>query len=143
MAMSCAAQAAQEDEQLWLQTAANVKLGAEWTLSDETNIRFSNARNGLYEIENNLLLNYKPSKQVTIAAGYTHDPQYAGGSFTVMERRAREQITFDNIAKIAGGVLSCVCAMSSAGATASPAPAGGFVPMRNIRSRSARTARRR
>jgi hypothetical protein len=106
MTMSGAAQAAQEDEQLWLQTAANVKLGAKWTLSNETNIRFSNARKGLYEIENNLLLNYKLSKQVTIAAGYTHDPQYAAGSFTVMERRAREQVSFDNVAKIAGGSLS-------------------------------------
>jgi hypothetical protein len=46
------------------------------------------------------------AKQVTIAAGYTHDPQYTGGSFTVMERRAREQVTFDNVAKIAGGALS-------------------------------------
>jgi hypothetical protein len=106
MTVSYAAQAAQEDEQLWLQTAANVKLGAKLTLSNETNIRFSNARNGLYEIENNLLLNYKVSKQVTIAAGYTHDPQYAAGSFTVMEHRAREQITFDNVAKIAGGSVS-------------------------------------
>jgi len=105
-AMPCAVQAAQEDEQLWLQVPANVKLADKWTLSNELNVRFSQARSGLYEVEDNLLLNYRPSKQVTIGVGYTHDPQYAGGSFAVMERRAREQITYDNVVKIAGGALS-------------------------------------
>lgn len=103
--MPCAANAAQEDEQLWLQTSVSVKLGGAWQLSNETNFRFSDNRKGLYEIENNLLLNYKLNKTVTIAAGYTHDPQYAGGTFTVMEHRAREQVTFDNVAKIAGGSI--------------------------------------
>lgn len=106
LGLSGAARAAQEDEQLWLQVGATAKLGGKWQLSNETNIRFGNARNGLYEIENNLLLGYKLSKTVTIAAGYTHDPQYAGGTFTVMERRAREQISFDNVAKIGPGSLS-------------------------------------
>lgn len=106
LAVPCAAHAAQEDEQLWLQTSVSVKLGGAWQLSNETNIRFSDTRKGLYEIENNLLLNYKLNKTVTIAAGYTHDPQYAGGSFTVMEHRAREQVSFDNVAKIAGGSIS-------------------------------------
>lgn len=106
LAMPCAAQAAQEDDQLWLQTSVSVKLGGAWQLSNETNFRFSDTRKGLYEIENNLLLNYKLNKTVTIAAGYTHDPQYTGGTFSVMERRAREQVTFDNVTKIAGGSVS-------------------------------------
>lgn len=104
--MPRAAQAAQEDEQLWLQAPANVQLSDKWTLSNELNVRFSQARSGLYEVEDNLLLNYKPSKQLTVAFGYTHDPQYAAGRFAVMERRAREQVTFDNVTKIAGGALS-------------------------------------
>ncbi len=105
LALPCAANAAQEDEQLWLQVGASVKLGGKWQLSNETNIRFSDNRNGLYEIESNTLLGYKLSKSVTLAAGYTHDPQYAGGNFTVMERRVREQVTFDNVASIAGGSI--------------------------------------
>ncbi|MBO9576782.1 MAG: DUF2490 domain-containing protein [Sphingobium sp.] len=105
MALPCAAQAAQEDDQLWLQTTVSVKLGGAWQLSNETNYRFSDTRKGLYEIENNLLLNYKVNKTITVAVGYTHDPQYAAGSFAVMERRAREQVTFDNVAKIAGGSI--------------------------------------
>jgi hypothetical protein len=106
LAMPCAAQAAQEDQQLWLQATANVKIADQWTLSNELNVRFGNDRGGLYEVEDNLLLNYKPSKQVTIGAGYTHDPQYTGGTFTVMERRAREQVTFDNVVKIGTGAVS-------------------------------------
>jgi len=106
LALPCAAQAAQEDQQLWLQASANVKLSDKWSISEELNVRFGNDRNGLYEIENNLLLAYKLGKQVTVAAGYTHDPQYAGGTFSFLERRAREQITFDNIATISGGKLS-------------------------------------
>jgi hypothetical protein len=39
-------------------------------------------------------------------AGYTQNPQYAGGAFTIMEHRAREQITFDGFAKLGRGKLS-------------------------------------
>jgi hypothetical protein len=104
--MPCAAQAAQEDEQLWLQANANVKLSDKWALSEELVARFGNAKNGLYELENNLLVGYKPNKTVGLWAGYTHDPQYTGGSFTVMERRLREQVTLDNVGKIGKGSVS-------------------------------------
>ncbi|WP_298400319.1 DUF2490 domain-containing protein [Sphingobium sp.] len=95
-----AAAHASEDEQLWTTTSATVKLSDHWRLSQEIVARFSNDRNGLYEIESNTLLGYKVSKAVTVWAGYTHDPQYNGGDFTVMEHRGRQQVTFDNIAKI-------------------------------------------
>ncbi|SEJ04015.1 Protein of unknown function [Sphingobium sp. AP50] len=95
-----AAAHASEDEQLWTTTSATVKLSDHWRLSQEIVARLSNDRNGLYEIESNTLLGYKVSKAVTVWAGYTHDPQYNGGDFTVMEHRGRQQVTFDNIAKI-------------------------------------------
>lgn len=38
--------------------------------------------------------------------GYTHNPTYAHGDFKIMEHRAREQVTFDNFARVAGGSLS-------------------------------------
>ncbi|RSU56178.1 DUF2490 domain-containing protein [Sphingobium yanoikuyae] len=91
---------ASEDEQLWTTTSATVKLSDNWRLQQEIVARFSNDRNGLYEIESNTLVGYKLDKQVTVWAGYTHDPQYNGGDFTVMEHRVREQVTVDNILKL-------------------------------------------
>jgi len=97
---------AREDRQLWLTGAATVDLGKKWRLSEEAVVRFSDNRNGLYEIENNLLLGYRLTNMVAIWAGYTHDPLYAGGRFTVMEHRAREQVTVDNFVKLGPGKLS-------------------------------------
>ena len=101
-----AAASAKSDSQVWTTASASVKLSDRWRLSQEFTGRFSDNRNGLYEIESNTLLGYKLDKTVTVWAGYTHDPQYAGGDFTVMEHRAREQVTFDNIATIGTAKLS-------------------------------------
>ncbi len=103
--MPGAARAAEQDAQLWLQAATSVQISDDWTFTMENNIRFSDDRRGLYQIENNFLLGYNINETVTIWAGYTHDPQYDGGTFTVMERRAREQVTFDDVAKIGSGTL--------------------------------------
>lgn len=97
---------ASEDDQLWTTANVSVKLSDKWRLSQEVVARFSDTRNGLYEIESNTLIGYKLNKQVTLWAGYTHDPQYDGGDFTVMEHRGRQQVTFDNIVKIGPGTLS-------------------------------------
>jgi hypothetical protein len=97
---------ASSDSQIWTTEAVNLKLGGNWRAQEELVERFSDNRNGLYEIESNTLLGYKLSKSTTLWAGYTHDPQYSGGDFTVMERRIREQVTFDNVVKLGGGRLS-------------------------------------
>jgi len=97
---------ASQDEQLWTTAGATVKLSDHWRLSQEIVARFSDDRKGLYEIESNTLVGYKLSKAVTVWAGYTHDPQYDGGDFTVMEHRGRQQVTFDNIVKIGPAMLS-------------------------------------
>jgi uncharacterized protein DUF2490 len=94
------------DSQFWLTTGATMKLSNSWRLSEEVTTRFSDNRDGLYEVEINSLLGYRVNKTVTMWAGYTHDPQYAAGDFTVLEQRAREQVTFDNFAKLGGGKLS-------------------------------------
>ena len=52
------------------------------------------------------MLGYRLNKVVTVWAGYTHNPQYLGGDFTVMEHRAREQVTFDGFAKLGKGKLN-------------------------------------
>ena len=94
------------DEQVWTQVSATVKLSEKWRLSQEFVGRFSDRRQGLYEIESNTLLGYKLNKMVTVWAGYTHAPNYFDGDFTVLERRAREQVTIDGFAKLGGGKLS-------------------------------------
>jgi len=103
--LSTPALAVQNDSQVWTTAAVNVKLSNRWRLSNELTGRFSNNRNGLYDLEDDLLLGYQLSKKVGIWAGYVHDPQYSGGDFTVMEHRFREQATFAKVAQIAGGTI--------------------------------------
>lgn len=97
---------ATEDGQIWTNENVTVKLSANWRLSEDITQRFSDHKHGLYEMEANTLLGYKLNKWVTVWAGYTHDPQYAAGKFTIMEHRAREQVTFDKIARVGPGILS-------------------------------------
>jgi Protein of unknown function (DUF2490) len=97
---------AASDEQIWTNASATVKLADHWRLQEELTLRFSDNRNGLYEVESNTLLGYRLNKVVTLWAGYTHDPQYLAGDFTVMEHRAREQVTFDGFAMLGKGKLN-------------------------------------
>lgn len=97
---------AKSDQQLWITTSANAKLGNKWRLSEEVVVRFSDQRRGLYEVESNTLIGRILGKGVTLWAGYTHDSLYSGGHFTTMERRAREQVTIDNLARLGPGKLS-------------------------------------
>lgn len=97
---------ASEDRQIWLASGVNVKLNDKWRLSEDVIARFSDDRDGLYQLQSATLLNYKLGKDVTVAAGYVHSPQYTDGDRTALERRAREQVTADNVAKIGGGKLS-------------------------------------
>ena len=97
---------ARSDFQQWATVAASVKASDRIRVSGESSFRFSNDRDGLYEIESNVLLGYKLNDKVTAWAGYVHNPMYSDGDFTVMERRAREQLTFDNIAKLGKASLS-------------------------------------
>jgi hypothetical protein len=100
------AASARDDGQVWLTAGATIKLDDKWRLSEDIVARFSDNRSGLYEIEASTLLNFKVAKDVTLAAGYVHNPQYSDGDFTVLERRAREQVTIDNLARIGSGKLS-------------------------------------
>ncbi len=106
MGLATPAVAATSDSQLWTNLNLNVKISDRWRLSEEGTVRSSDNRNGLYELEVNSLLGYRLNKMVTLWAGYTHNPQYASGDFTVMEHRAREQATFDGFAKLGGGKLN-------------------------------------
>ncbi len=100
------ARAATSDGQVWTGFNVSADLGSKFRISQEIVARFSDRRNGLYEIESNTLLGYRLNKKVTLWGGYTHDPQYDAGRFTVMEHRAREQVTFDDVAKVGHGTVS-------------------------------------
>lgn len=104
--MLSAPASAAHDSQVWTTAVVNVKLGDKWRAQEELVGRFSDNRNGLYEIESNTLLGYRLTKSTTLWGGYTHDPQYSAGHFTVMEQRLREQVTFDNVVKLGPGKLS-------------------------------------
>lgn len=86
--ISSTAASASSDNQVWAQASASAKLSDRWRLSGEVVSRFSDNRNGLYEVEATALVGYRLNKTVTVLAGYVHDPQYSGGDFTVMEHRA-------------------------------------------------------
>ena len=92
------------DSQTWQTVGANVAIAPAVKLQAEMVLRESEPK-GLYEIEQTALLAYKTGN-VTVAAGYVHNPQYDHGDFTVMEHRAREQVTVDNIAKVGPFKLS-------------------------------------
>lgn len=106
IAIPTAAHAATEDRQIWTTASASLKLSDRWRLSQELVGRFSDNRNGLYEIESNTMVGFRLNKVMTVWGGYTRDPQYSSGHFTTLEQRAREQITFDNFAQLGSGKLS-------------------------------------
>ncbi|OYU35817.1 DUF2490 domain-containing protein [Novosphingobium sp. PASSN1] len=95
-----AAAAARDDAQGWAAATVNVDLGGGFRASNETVLRFSDNRGGLYEVEDNLMVGYKPNKQVTLWLGYTHNPQYDHGDFTRMEHRFRQQVNVDNFLQL-------------------------------------------
>lgn len=97
---------AQDDFQQWLTLSAKTDISDDLTIQNELVVRLSDDRGGLYELENSLLLGYKLSKSVTTWAGYVHNPNYNAGTFTVMEHRAREQVTIDNFASVGKAALS-------------------------------------
>jgi hypothetical protein len=97
---------ARSDSQVWLGSAASVNLSPKWKISQEEIVRLSDKRGGLYDIEAITSVAYKLSPSIWFAAGYVHNPTYLSGNLVDMERRAREQITFENVVRPAGGSLS-------------------------------------
>jgi hypothetical protein len=98
--------AARSDTQLWTTGSVTVNVSDRVRVAEEVVLRVSDRRDGLYEVENTLLASYKLADGIWAGAGYVHNPQYDAGDFTVLERRAREQIGYDNFATIGRAKLS-------------------------------------
>ncbi|WP_168554370.1 DUF2490 domain-containing protein [Novosphingobium sp. SG720] len=90
---------ADTDTQGWGGLTVTAKAGPHWRVSNETILRTGNTR-GFYELEDNFMVGYKLDKTFTVWLGYTHDPNYLHGDFAVMERRFRQQVSFDNFAHL-------------------------------------------
>lgn len=105
-ALMVPAPALADDFQQWLTLSAKVDVSDSVVIQNELIARFSDDDGGLYELENALMLGYKLPSKVTVWAGYVHAPQYSGGDFAVMERRARQQISIDDLASIGTASLS-------------------------------------
>jgi hypothetical protein len=97
---------ARDDGQIWTSAGVSVKLDDRWRIGQELTGRFSDNRNGLYEIESVTMLGYKVSKTATLSAGYVFNPLYSSGDLTDREHRLREQVSFDNFTQIGRGKLS-------------------------------------
>ncbi len=90
---------ASEDTQNWETVNVTVGLPDNFKINSETVFRDSDAR-GFYEIEENLMVGKKLNKTVTVWLGYTFNPLYNNGTFRTREHRFRQQVNFDNFAKI-------------------------------------------
>lgn len=96
---------ASEDTQYWQTLNLSVALPDNFKISNETVRRSSDTR-GFYEIENNLMIGKKVNKVVTLWLGYVFNPQYSHGTFRLHEHRFRQQVNFDNFAKLGKVKLS-------------------------------------
>jgi len=105
LATSVATPALADDPQAWATVNLQAGLGGNVRGASETTLRAGDAR-GFYEVEQSLMLGYKANKQVTLWAGYVFNPLYNHGSLTTTEHRFRQQVTFDNIARLGPMKLS-------------------------------------
>jgi len=80
-----------EDEQLWLQTNANVGIGDDTRLTLEGIARWSDRQGGLFHTEIGGIVSHKLSKHVEIGFGYRHVAGH-GGNSADDENRLRQHV---------------------------------------------------
>ena len=98
MVLACSAvpAMASSDSQYWQTISVEDSITDHVVLSNETVLRMGGPR-GFYEVEDTIMLGYKVTPHLTLALGYTHDPNYLQGSFTVMEHRFRQQVSIGKL----------------------------------------------
>jgi hypothetical protein len=92
------------DAQHWEIATVTANLGNGWRASAENIARTSESR-GFYELEQNVMVGHDLGPKggplgLVFYLGYTHDPQYAHGDFTVMEHRFRQQLGADRLLQL-------------------------------------------
>lgn len=96
---------ASQDTQYWQTATLNVSLPDGFKIQNESVFRSSDAK-GFYEMENTFAVGKKVNKTITVWAGYVFNPQYDHGDFLRREHRFRQQVNFDNFAKLGAVKLS-------------------------------------
>ena len=89
--MPGAAHAQETDEQLWLQTNANVALSDDTRITLEGIARFSDRQDGMFHTEIGGIVSHKLSKHVEIGLGYRHVSGH-GGNTADDEDRLRQHV---------------------------------------------------
>ena len=87
-----AAMAQQEDQELWLTTAATIKLADKTKFETDVVARFGNDADGLYEVEVNAMLLQDVGGGITLGGGYTRAVNYSNGNVTRTQDRLRAQV---------------------------------------------------
>jgi hypothetical protein len=88
----------EEDKRLWLKGAASVRLNDRMKLDLDSEGRFSNDRDGLYEIELNSLITYEVGNGVAIGGGYVRSTNYFHGTTIQAEDRFRAHVGVSGMA---------------------------------------------
>lgn len=97
MALVIPATARADDGQIWTTVSATGTISGKLRGSLDAIARFDG--DGLYEWVGSAELGYQLDKHVTLWAGYVHKTAYANNSASI-EQRAREDVTFDDVARI-------------------------------------------
>lgn len=84
-------QAAQQDEQLWLQVSTHVPLAPNLRLTLEQIARFGDRQGGLFQTEVGGILGYKVAPNVEIGVGYRNVAVQSGTS-ALTEHRVRQHV---------------------------------------------------
>lgn len=105
MLFAAAPVAAEDDSQQWLTVSARGEIAPDVALQTEAIARFSDDRGGLYQLQGIAMLGYAVAEGITVWGGYVQSQEYSDRDLTV-ERRARQQVTFDTIARIGRATVS-------------------------------------
>lgn len=93
---------AASNPEAWTTLSASGEIASDLELDLELVGRFGDEQGGLYEVDAGILLGYKLSDDLTIAAGYAFLPNYDDGDLTSREHRIRQQVTA-GVGKLLGG----------------------------------------
>ena len=96
------AHAQDEDTQLWTTTTASFDLDDDTTFAAQFVARFSDAAEGLSELQIQADVETKAWEGVKLGAGYSYVPRYDQGQLTSREHRIRQQVSA-TLGEVLGG----------------------------------------
>ncbi len=103
-ALLCAvpAQATDHDGQLWTTATAEFELADGVDFSGQFVARFSDAADGVSELQYQADVSWEARPGLTLDVGYSYVPRYSGGDLTTREHRVRQQASL-RLGEVLGG----------------------------------------